>query len=58
VAKNIDHIRAKQHPVRFIRGRIDDFWQDPAINDFFVAGLRGTVRIQRTIPFGQAWFAA
>lgn len=57
VAKNIAHIEAKPDPVQFIRERIADFWQDPAIEDFFVAGLRGTVRIQRTVPFGAAWFA-
>jgi hypothetical protein len=58
VAKNIANIQAKPDPVNFVRQRIADFWQDPAIDNFFVAGLRGTVRIQRTIPFGAAWFAA
>lgn len=58
VAKNIDHIQVKQDPVQFLRQRIADFWQQPGIDQFFVAGLRGTVRIQRTIPFGTAWFAA
>lgn len=57
VAKNITHIQAKPNPVHFIRERIDDFWRSPAIDDFFLAGLRGTVRIQRTIPFGADWFA-
>lgn len=58
VAKNIAHIQAKQDPMAFVRQRIADFWQSPAIDNFFVAGLRGTVRIQRTVPFGAAWFAA
>jgi hypothetical protein len=57
VARNIAHIQAKPDPVDFVRQRITEFWQQPAINDFFVAGLRGTVRIQRTIPFGTEWFA-
>lgn len=57
VAKNIEHIQPKPDPVGYIRQRIADFWQSPAIDGFFVAGLRGTVRIQRTIPFGAAWFA-
>ncbi len=57
VAKNIAHIQAKPDPLQYTRQRIADFWQSPVINDFFVAGLRGTVRIQRTIPFGTAWFA-
>lgn len=57
VARNIAHIQAKPDPVAFVRQRIADFWLDPAINDFFVPGLRGTVRIQRTVPFGSGWFA-
>jgi hypothetical protein len=57
VAKNIENIRAKPNPVVFVRQRINEFWEDAGINQFFVAGLRGTVRIQRTIPFGTAWFA-
>jgi hypothetical protein len=57
VAKNIALIQAKADPVAYIRQRIIDFWQSPAIEDFFVAGLRGTARIQRTIPFGATWFA-
>ncbi len=57
VAKNIAHIQAKPDPVHFVRQRISDFWQSRSIDDLFVAGLRGTVRIQRTIPFGANWFA-
>ncbi|TIP02799.1 MAG: DUF262 domain-containing protein [Mesorhizobium sp.] len=57
VAKNIAHIQAKEDPVEFVKQRIREFWMSPAIDNFFVAGLRGTVRIQRTIPFGTNWFA-
>lgn len=58
VARNIAHIQAKQDPVGYVRQRINDFWHSPDIGQFFVAGLRGTVRIQRTIPFGTTWFSA
>ena len=57
VAKNIANIQEKANPVDYVRQRINDFWQAPEVNTFFVAGLRGTVRIQRTVPFGAAWFA-
>lgn len=57
VAKNITHIQSKPDPAAYVRERILAFWQSPEVNNFFVAGLRGTVRIQRTIPFGAAWFA-
>jgi hypothetical protein len=57
IAKNIAFIRAKPDPIQYVRQRIAEFWQNPVIDNFFVPGLRGTVRIQRTIPFGASWFA-
>jgi hypothetical protein len=57
IARNIGHIQGKPNPVEYVRQRINEFWQSPDINNFFAAGLRGTIRIQRTVPFGTAWFA-
>jgi len=57
VGRNIATIQAKPDPVAYVRQRITDFWQSPRVADFFAAGLRGTIRIQRTIPFGTQWFA-
>ncbi len=57
IAKNIASIQKKANPVDFVRQRIGEFWQAPEIQNFFTAGLRGTIRIQRTVPFGTAWFA-
>lgn len=57
IAKNIANVQGKADPADYVRQRIAEFWRDPAINNFFVAGLRGTARIQRTLPFGAAWFA-
>jgi hypothetical protein len=57
IAKNITNIQGKATPVDYVRQRIIDFWEAPDVQDFFVAGLRGTIRIQRTIPFGTEWFA-
>jgi hypothetical protein len=48
---------AKPDPGHYVSERIEQFWQSPKINAFFEAGLRGTVRIQRTIPFGVDWFS-
>ena len=58
VAKNLANIQGKPNPVEFVRQRISELWNEPAIHNFFAPGLRGTVRIQRTIPFGTSWFAA
>jgi hypothetical protein len=57
VARNIAHIEAKPDPIGYVRQRIADFWQAPNVGQFFTAGLRGTIRIQRTVPFGTQWFA-
>lgn len=57
IAKNITHVQAKGNPVDYVRQRIIEFWEAPQVQEFFVAGLRGTSRIQRTVPFGAAWFA-
>ncbi len=57
VARNIDSILAKQSPEDYVRTRIIEFWQSPESDQFFVPGLRGTIRIQRTIPFGATWFS-
>jgi hypothetical protein len=57
IARNIDAIGRQPDPVEYIQRRIFQFWDHPEIISFFVAGLRGTVRIQRTVPFGARWFA-
>jgi hypothetical protein len=56
-AKNIARIRRMERPVDYIKERIHHLWQQEEVENFFAAGLRGTVRIQRTIPFGERWFA-
>lgn len=58
IAKNIDAIQSKANPVDYVRQRVEAFWQSPDIQNFFTPGLRGTIRIKRTIPFGAEWFAA
>ena len=41
----------------FIRTKVEEFWQQPEVADMSSTGLRGTTRIQRTVPFGAAWFS-
>lgn len=57
IAKNISRIQAKSNPVEYVQTRVREFWQDPTIQSFFTLGMRGTVRIQRTVPFGAQWFS-
>ena len=56
VGRNYASIRALPNATEFVRGRIAQFWESPEIDRFFSPGLRGTIRIQRTIPFGERWF--
>ncbi|AXV83158.1 DUF262 domain-containing protein [Ralstonia solanacearum] len=56
VGRNYTAIRALPNSDIFVRKKIEQFWESPDIDRFFAAGLRGTVRIQRTIPFGERWF--
>lgn len=56
VAKNLDEITKLGDPVQFVREKIQGFWSQPQTLDLTSPGLRGTIRIQRTVPFGEAWF--
>jgi hypothetical protein len=57
IGKNIDAISARPDPQQFIRSRVTDFWTQPELQSFFTPGLRGTIRIQRTIRYGERFFA-
>jgi len=57
IGRNINHVLNKPNPLQFVQSRIERLWQNPIVEQFFTAGLRGTVRIQRTVPYGTRWFA-
>lgn len=56
IAKNRVALMAKADAIDFIRRKIADFWLDPIAAELSSAGMRGTSRIQRSIPFGIDWF--
>lgn len=58
VAKNLDAILALGADTarNFVKEKMKTFWEQPESKNFTSPGLRGTVRIQRTVPFGGAWF--
>jgi hypothetical protein len=41
----------------FVRDRVIAFWEQPEIHTMAAPGLRGTVRLQRSVAFGARWFA-
>jgi Protein of unknown function DUF262 len=58
VAKNLDQILnlGQEQANAFVLEKLRSFWTQPASPSFTSPGLRGTTRIQRTVPFGEAWF--
>jgi hypothetical protein len=56
IGRNRAAIASLQDPDQYIRQRIATFWQQPQVADMSAGGLRGTVRIQRSVPFGTVWF--
>jgi hypothetical protein len=56
VGKNIDSIEALPDPPDFVRRKIASFWEQPEASGLTSPGLRGTTRIQRSVPFGKLWF--
>ncbi|WP_430937575.1 DUF262 domain-containing protein [Rhodovulum sp. YNF3179] len=58
VAKNIDQILAlgDDGAKKFVKEKIQTFWTQPEAESSTSPGLRGTSRIQRTVPFGENWF--
>jgi hypothetical protein len=58
VAKNLEAILnlGRDQAKNFVREKSQQFWTQPASENFTSPGLRGTTRIQRTVPFGEEWF--
>lgn len=56
IAKNLQAIKAEADPQAYVGRKVREFWQQPEIETFTTPGLRGTIRIQRTVPFGENWF--
>lgn len=56
IARNKNLIASLEDPTSFLRTRIDTFWRQKAVANLSTPGLRGTTRIQRTVPFGDEWF--
>ena len=56
IARNLDAIQRRSDASHFLQDRIRGFWSQEEVNAFISPGLRGTSRIQRTVPFGERWF--
>lgn len=56
LARNRAAIQARGGVDEYVRQRVPDFWQQADVAEMSAGGLRGTVRLQRSVPFGAAWF--
>jgi len=56
VAKNLKALLKLPNTKQFVASKIKEFWEQPETTSFTSLGLRGTTRIQRTVPFGAEWF--
>lgn len=56
VGRNYAAISKLADPKEYVRRRVISFWKSTRIEKFFTPGMRGTIRIDRTVPFGQEWF--
>ncbi|MDZ7662473.1 DUF262 domain-containing protein [Thiohalophilus sp.] len=56
VARNKEDIENLEDPDSYIKEKIGQFWRQQEVVNLSESGLRGTTRIQRTIPFGEVWF--
>jgi hypothetical protein len=56
LARHKDAILATEAPDEFVRAKVDAFWHQPEVAEMSSPGLRGTVRLQRSVAFGSRWF--
>ena len=56
LARNKEAIEQLPDPDKYIRTKIKGFWNHEIAAELSSAGIRGTTRIQRSIPFGAKWF--
>lgn len=56
VGRNRAAIMGRKDPDQYVARKIRAFWQQPEVSTMSKPGLRGTDRLQRTIPFGEKWF--
>lgn len=57
LARNKERILALDDPDGFIREKVAGFWSQQDVADMSSPGLRGTVRLRRSVPFGSEWFS-
>lgn len=56
LARHKRDIEVKEDMDNFIKDKVKGFWEAPEVASMAAQGLRGTIRIQRSVAFGSRWF--
>ena len=56
LSRNKEKISALTDADKFIVDKIAEFWKQSKVAEMSASGLRGTVRIQHSVQFGESWF--
>ncbi len=56
VSRNRNGIEALENPIDFTAQKIGIFWDQEEVPQMSAGGLTGTLRLKRTVPFGENWF--
>jgi hypothetical protein len=57
VAFNIEAIKQKSAPAKFVLQKIKSFWSEDHVKNFSASGVSGTKRLSETIEYGRRYFA-
>ena len=56
VSFNLGQIKNEREPEKFVGEKVRALWSVEDVANFSRAGVTGTQRIQKSVPFGKAWF--
>ena len=56
IARNFDKISNSANPKQYVKDRFEAIWLAGHPDKLNYAGMRGTTRISKTLPFGTDWF--
>jgi hypothetical protein len=57
VAVNLEAIKKKSAPEKFVLQKIKSFWSEDRVRTFSASGVSGTKRLSETIDYGRRYFA-
>lgn len=56
IATNLEEIKTLENPADYLKKAIMNFWQHPITIEVMGPGIRGTTRLEKTVPLGRELF--